>query len=174
MQRLAPIFAAVLLGLAATQSPAQTHAQMDHEHMAMAPDTRRELDFPPMARAHMLGNMRSHFIALQEILAALAAGDGARAGKVARDRLGASSPNAAACVKPKSDGGMSHADMGAMMAHFMPDEMRALGLTMHESADAFADVAEKLAPAGDLRPAVAALAQVTQNCAACHAAYKLR
>lgn len=152
---------------------ASASAQM-RGHMEMAPDQRRRLDFPPMMQTHLLGNMRSHFVALQEIMSALAAADGGKAAKVARERLGVESPNAAACVQPK-EGGMSHmGDMAAMMAHHMPDEMRAMGLAMHESASAFADVAEKIPPGGDIKPALAALAQVAQNCAACHAAYKLR
>jgi hypothetical protein len=169
MQKFTLGAAAALFVFAAAQATAQMHGHMD-----MAPDERQQLDFPPMMRAHMLGNMRSHFIALQEILGALAASDGAKAGRIARERLGVESPNAAACVKPKDGGMTAMGDMAAMMAHHMPDEMRALGLTMHESASAFADVAEKLAPGGDVKPALAALAQVTQNCAACHAAYKLR
>ena len=146
------------------------HDHMAHDHMAMAPDERTPLDFPPMARAHLIGNMRSHFLALQAILSALSKGDGPEAAKIARDKLGLESSNAAACMRPKE--GMS--DMAAMMAHHMPEQMRALGLTMHESASAFADVAEKASPGADLKPALAALAQVTQNCAACHAAYKFQ
>ncbi len=163
----------------------QAFAQMEghmHERMmggSMAPDERQMLDFPPPMREHMLTNMRGHFVSLQEILTALAAGDGPRAAKIARERLGVDSPGAAACVKPKDTashpGEMDHmSHMAMMMAQHMPEEMRAMGLAMHELASAFAAEAEK-APAGsDMRPALAALAQVTQNCAACHAAYRLR
>ncbi|HXY59602.1 MAG TPA: hypothetical protein VEH76_13600 [Methylocystis sp.] len=174
MRRIALAAAAVLV-LIGAPGAAQMRDHMMHDHkmhdqMAMTGDERQPLDFPPMARAHLMSNMRSHFLALQAILSALAKGDGAAAAKIARDKLGVESENAAACVRPKE--GMS--DMAAMMAHHMPDEMRALGLAMHEQASAFADVAEKTAPGGDLKPALAALAQVTTNCAACHAAYKLR
>jgi len=145
-------------------------------HMAMAPDTRQPLDFPAHMREHMLSNMRGHFVALQEILAALAAGDGAKASKIAKERLGLESPDAAACVKPTgASGNMTPmGDMAAMMAKYMPEQMRALGLAMHESASAFAVEAAKMPPGGDAKPALEALAQVTQNCAACHAVYRLR
>ena len=59
--------------------------------------------------------------------------------------------------------------MAAMMAQFMPEDMRALGLTMHESASEFAREAAKTQSGGDLKPALASLARVTQSCAACHA-----
>jgi len=149
--------------------------QMDHmSMMSHAPETRKLLDFPPPMREHMLSNMRGHLLALNEILAALSIGDGAKAGKIAETRLGVESPGAAACV-PNSGttGGATH-DMAAMMAKFMPEEMRALGLTMHESASEFAREAAKAPAGGDLKPALAALARVTQSCAACHAEYRLK
>ncbi len=164
----------VMLGAAAPAA-----GQMDHmAMMSHAPDTRKLLDFPPPMREHMLSNMRGHLQALNEILAALSIGDGAKAGKIAETRLGVESPGAAACVPnggttDHSTHDMAH-DMAAMMAQFMPEEMRALGLTMHESASEFAREAAKTQTGDDLKPALASLARVTQSCAACHAEYRLK
>ena len=93
------------------------------------------------------------------------------AAKIAETRLGAASPGAAAC-KPNAKTG-ELGDMPAMMAKHMPDEMRALGMTMHEQASKFAQEAGKIGPGGDMRPALAELSQVVQACNACHAAYRL-
>ena len=142
--------------------------------MSHAPDTRKALDFPPPMREHILSNMRSHLQALSEILAALSTGDGPKAGKIAETRLGLDSPEAAACMPKSVTTESSTQNMAAMMAKYMPEEMRALGLAMHHSASAFAREAAKARTGADLKPAIAALAQVTQNCAACHAAYRLK
>jgi cytochrome c556 len=45
---------------------------------------------------------------------------------------------------------------------------------MHESASEFAREAAKTLTGGDLKAALAALARVTQSCAACHAEYRLK
>jgi hypothetical protein len=152
-------------------------AAQQHEHMPMPTDDRQQLDFPEPMRKHMLMNMRSHFEALGDVLAALGEGDGPKASRVARERLGLQSPAAAACVKSGTRTGgeedhMTH--MASMMSQFMPEEMRAMGYAMHESASDFAVEAAKMPPGGDPKPALKALAKVTENCAACHAAYRLR
>jgi hypothetical protein len=153
------------LGLAAAAAQDHDHASM----MMQRGDDRQLLDFPPPMRDHMLTNMRAHLAAVDEILIALSDGDGARAAKIAESRLGLASPNAMACVKGEAAGGMA-----AMMAMHMPEEMRALGTTMHQSASDFARQAAALPANGDVRPALAALAKVTQACGACHAAYRLK
>ncbi len=38
----------------------------------------------------------------------------------------------------------------------------------------FSDIAGKLKPGDDVKPALAQLAKVTQACAACHAAFRVR
>jgi hypothetical protein len=154
---------------------AQESGHMSHMSMPMAPDARRALDFPPPMRAHLLANMRGHFEALSGIVAALAAGEGAKAAEIARGKLGLDSPGAAAC-NPKTGQAKEGGDaamMGAMMAQHMPPEMRELGFTMHEAASDFATEATKFTRGGDPQPALAKLAAVTQACAACHAAFRL-
>lgn len=147
----------------------------DHaEHMKMSPkmsDTRAEVDLPSPMRVKMLANMRSHADAVAEVLAALSKGDGAGAAKIAESRLGLGSPGAAAC-KPNAKSG-ELGEMPAMMAKHMPDDMRALGLAMHEQASKFAEEADKIKAGGDMRPALAELSKVVQACNACHASYRL-
>lgn len=159
--------------LAALPCAAEEQHHHPHKHMTTpSADTRQLLDFPPPMREHMLANMRSHLEALQAILAALATNELAKAGDIAETRLGLASPGAASC-NPKH--ASKDADMMAsMMGEHMPEQMRAYGFAMHESATRFAAQAAEARQTGDLKPALAALAEVTQHCAACHAAYRLR
>jgi hypothetical protein len=159
-----------LLGAAAVAGDDDDHA----EHMKMSPkmaDARKEVDVPSPMRVKMLANMRAHAETMADVVAALSKGDGEGAAKIAETRLGVASPGAAAC-KPNAKSG-ELGDMAAMMAKHMPDEMRAMGLAMHEQASKFAEAAGKVKPGGDLRPALAELSQVMQACNACHAAYRL-
>jgi hypothetical protein len=158
------------LSLVGVAARAQDH---DHMHMMsqMAKDSRIEVDVPAPMKNHMLTNMRGHQQAVAEILAALAKGDGAGAAKIAETRLGMGSPGSAACKPAAKSGELG--DMPKMMASHMPDEMRALGMTMHAQASKFAEEAGKLKQGDDLRPALAELGQVVQACNACHAAYRL-
>jgi hypothetical protein len=145
-----------------------------HEHMQMSQmmkDTRIEVDVPDPMKTRMLANMRAHQEAVAEILAALAKGEGEGAAKIADSRLGMNSPGAAACKPAAKSGALG--DMPMMMAKHMPDEMRALGMTMHAQASKFAEEAGKIKQGGDMRPALAELSQVVQACNACHAAYRL-
>jgi hypothetical protein len=169
---------AVALLTAGFAARAQDHDRMDHSmHMAtMSADARQPVVFPPAMRQHMLGNMRDHLQALADILAALSGGDYANAAHIAHARLGMASPTAASCNP--AGGGATGApeamDMEQMMARFMPESMRAVGLEMHQSASVFAAEADKAAGTGDARPAYAALARVTEKCAACHMTYRVQ
>jgi hypothetical protein len=167
------LLAALIIG----GTPPVFAEQDAHQHMSMmehAPDARQVLDFPAPMRMHMLSNMRSHLDALSQILAALSSGEGAKAGEIARARLGLQSPGAAAC-NPKAAGETGAENpMAMMMAHHMPEEMRALGYAMHESASDFAVEAEKTSKGGNPTAALAALSKVTENCVGCHTAYRLK
>lgn len=170
-----------LLALSASvAASAQTTAPMA-DHMTMhisAPDTRKALDWPPPMRAHLLANMRGHLEALSQIMAALSVRDGAKAGQIARERLGLESPGAGACVPQHGKVMSSRDDATVMMAmhqsESMPEEMKALGYAMHESASTFAIDAAAVKPGGDVSAALTALSHVVENCAACHAAYRLK
>jgi len=117
-------------------------------------DTRQKIKLPTQMRAHMLGNMRDHLQALSEIQAALAAKQLDRAADIAETRLGMTS---------LATHGASH------MAQYMPKAMQDIGTEMHHAASRFARTAHE----GDGQKALENLAQVTQQCVACHAGYRV-
>jgi cytochrome c556 len=150
---LALVTAAIAAGCGATD-----HARHAGQQAPPA-DAREAVAFPEPMRTHTLANMRDHLHALQEIQQALAEGAHDRAAEVAERRLG----------------------MTAMRAHgahdvakFMPEGMQAIGTGMHRSASRFAVAAADAGASGDVKPALAALAQVTQQCVACHASYRMK
>lgn len=171
----------LLIAALALVVSASAHAQdpmaMHRMHMAaMANDTRQAVAFPPDMRDHTLANMRDHMQALSDILTAMAAGRYGEAAGIASTRLGMDSPAATGCKLDASAQApqMSMApDMEQRMAAAMPDGMRKIGLEMHRSASAFAAEALKASKTGQAKPAMVALARVTQQCAACHSGYKL-
>lgn len=125
----------------------------------MPADSREAVAIPPEMAIHMMANMRDHLAALQEIQAALAKGETDRAAKIAEQRIGMSSLQ-------------SH---GAHeVGKFMPQGMRDAGTGMHRAASRFAVVAQEAGVTGDLKPALAALADVTARCVGCHAGYRLK
>jgi hypothetical protein len=154
----ASAFAFVLASLAVSGcvSISATH----HAAHAPAPaDGRQEVAFPEPMRTHTLANMRDHLLALQQIQQALAEGAWDRAADTAEKRLGMT----------------SLAAHGAHdVAKFMPEGMQAIGTAMHRSASRFAVEAANAGATGDARKALGALAQVTAQCVACHAAYRMK
>ena len=121
-------------------------------------DTREPVTMPPMMQEHLRANMRDHLLAVSEILTALAAGQYDRAADIAERRLGMTSLEAH---------GARH------MAGMMPEGMQAVGTAMHHAASRFAVTAQEVAVTGDLPRALGALSEVTQQCVACHAGYRL-
>jgi cytochrome c556 len=61
----------------------------------------------------------------------------------------------------------------AHIAPFMPQEMQDIGTQMHRVASRFAIDAQTASVSNDVRPTLASLGTVTQQCVACHAAYRL-
>jgi len=120
-------------------------------------DPRTLVEMPAPMVAHMLGNMRDHLVALTEIQRALGRGDVQKAAEVAEQRIGLSSLDAH---------GAAH------LASFMPEPMQAIGTRMHQAASRFALVAQESGADGNLARAVDALSKVTEQCVACHAAYR--
>lgn len=174
------LYIPLILSALAGSAAAQDHDMMTHSmHMAAMPDDARQpVTFPPMMRQHILANMRDHLDAMTGILAALGAGDYGKAGQIADARLGLNSPAAAGCKVGGDSAGKpqmsSPMDMEQMMAQYMPAGMRQVGLSMHQAASDFAAEATKAAGSGDAKPALAALARVTQGCTACHSAYRVQ
>ncbi len=123
-----------------------------------AEDPRQPVTMPGMMQEHMRANMRDHLLALGEIQAALAAAQYDAAAEIAERRLGMTSLDAH---------GARH------VAGFMPEGMQATGTAMHHAASRFAMTTQEAAVTGDLARALGGLAEVTQQCVACHAAYRL-
>ena len=127
--------------------------------MAPSSDTRQLVKFPEPMRLHTLTSMRDHLLALQEINDALATNAFDKAAAIAEQRLGMSSLE-------------SHG--AAHLASFMPQAMQNLGTGMHRAASRFAVEAQNAGASNDLRPALAALGAVMQQCVACHAAFRMQ
>jgi len=126
--------------------------------LSLQADERSKVDFPPMMRDHMLGNMRDHLTALQEITASLAAGEYDQAADIAESRLGMSS---------MALHGAAH------MSKIMPKEMAAIGTEMHRAASRFALSARDADIHGGLSKAFGALSEVMQQCVSCHSSYRV-
>lgn len=143
--------AAPVIAVLALASPHQVRA-----------DERALVEMPQPMQAHMLGNMRSHLRALEDIFGHLAAGDTRAAGLVAEQQLGLGSLN---------DHGAAH------LASAMPPAMQAIGTEMHKAASRFAQIAQdaevEQTYAGQQK-VFGALQDITAQCNACHAGYRLR
>jgi hypothetical protein len=132
-----------------------------HQHEMATPaagDARQLVQFPDPMRLHTIANMRDHLLALQEIDVALSKSDFDQASKIAEQRLGMTS---------LERHGAAH------MAPYMPQGMQDIGTQMHRYASRFALEAQNASVGNDLRPALAALGSVMQQCVACHASYRL-
>lgn len=182
---------ALSLALISTASAQQAPAMHSHHGMPAPADSRQAVQFPQAMQTSFLGNMRDHMQTINSIVQALAAGDHAAASRVAAERLGLDSPSAAGCKPegtapaatsavamaakpPMPSSTPAAASMDEMMARYMPEPMRAMGLSMHTAASNFATVAAGAAATRDTTAAMKALSQVTQNCVACHSTYRLR
>lgn len=117
-------------------------------------DNRQKISMPVMMKERMLARMRDHLLALQEIQAAMAGNNLDKASDIAETRLGVSS---------------MPMPMRHEMAPYMPQSMRMIGMKMHKAASIFAMKASE----GDEQRALSSLSEVTQQCVACHAAYRL-
>jgi hypothetical protein len=151
------------VGAIAAISVASALAQGAHEHAmesAASPpgDSRQLVNFPEPMRQHTLANMRDHLSTLQKIASNLARADYEGAAQVAEQRLGLSSLEAH---------GAAH------LAPYMPQRMQDIGTAMHRAASRFATTAQDAGASGDVRPALAVLAEVIGQCVACHAAYRM-
>jgi len=128
-------------------------------HALAEGDSRIAVEMPAMMQDHMRANMRDHLLSINEILGLLAVGKYDAAADIAEKRIGMSSLEAH---------GASH------MAGFMPKGMQDTGTTMHQAASRFAVTAQEAGVTRDLPRALDALNQVTMQCVACHAGYRLK
>jgi hypothetical protein len=125
--------------------------------LAQDGDTRELVKLPAPMTQHLLSNMRDHLLAITEIQRSIGAGDFQSAADIAEKRIGLSS---------LASHGAAH------MAPFMPKPMQDIGTQMHRAASQFGLIAQESGADGNTSRAVAALAKVTEQCVACHAAYR--
>jgi len=155
---------ALLLTLAGFGACYPGHARgQSHQHDVTVPaatqgDARQLVKLPEPMRLHTITSMRDHLLALQEINVALSKGDFDKAASIAETRLGMSSLELH---------GAAH------IAPLMPQRMQDIGTQMHRAASRFAVDAQSASASNDVRPVLAALGAVMQQCVACHAAYRL-
>lgn len=149
---------AVACGLAACTQTPSTGDRAAHGHVG-ASDTRQFVKLPDEIKVGTLANMRDHLLALSEIQGALATERYAEAADIAENRLGMSSL--------KLHGAHE-------VSKFMPQDMQDTGAAMHRNASRFAIAAQNSAATGDVKPALAALSEVTRACVACHASYRIQ
>ena len=145
-------------GAFALSAAAQEHQHSMSGAAAAQADPRQLVQFPEPMRLHTIASMRDHLLALQEIDVALSQGAFDKAAAIAEQRLGMSSLELH---------GAAH------IAPFMPQAMQDIGTQMHRAASRFAIDAQTASASNDLRPALASLGIVMQQCVACHAAYRL-
>ena len=122
-----------------------------------AEDVRQLVEMPPEAQQLIRQEMRDNVFALNAIIGLLAEGKLEEAGQLAEREMGTSAM------------GRFRGNPAAPGRHMVP-EMRNLGRGMHFAATEFADAAA----VGELPDALAALKKLTEKCAACHAAYRIR
>ena len=156
--RFALVIAAVCASAFTLSSSAQTSQHDMATMQATSVDPRQLVKFPEPMRLHTITSMRDHLLSLQEIDVALSESDFDKASRIAEQRLGMSSLELH---------GAAH------IAPYMPQGMQDIGTAMHHAASRFAVEAQNASVSNDLRPALAALGTVMQQCVACHAAYRL-
>jgi len=126
---------------------------------AAAEDNRQLAKLTPQARETLRQEMLDNLMALNEVLALLAANKVKEAGDVAEKRLGVSAM-----------GKNANLPLDARPGPQMPEAMNNLGRSGHFAASEFA----KAAASGDRGRALTELPKLTGTCVACHAAYRTR
>jgi hypothetical protein len=156
------VFVAIVAVVLAGGSATLAVAQHQHSHDMPAPgtlDTRQFVKFPTALVEETLANMRDHLQTLQEIQLQLSMGHTDIAAKIAEARLGMSS---------------LALHRAAEVSKHMPQGMQDAGTAMHRAASRFVIAAQDAGVTGDLKPALAGLAEVTAQCVGCHAGYRLK
>ena len=146
---LGVVLAATGVGAYALLASAQTHQHDMAAPVAGSADARQLVKFPEPMRLHTITSMRDHLLALQEIDVALSQNGFDKAASIAEQRLGMSSLELH---------GAAH------IAPFMPQGMQDIGTQMHHAASRFAIEAQNASVGNDVRPALAALGTVMQQC----------
>ncbi len=127
--------------------------------LALAEDTRTLAVLPAPAQETLRQEMLDNLLAVNEVIALLAAGKVREAGELAELRLGQSAMG-------KNRG----KPFDAMPGPNMPPAMHRIGMDGHRAASEFAAAAKS----GERDKALALLPNLTATCVACHAAYRTR
>ena len=157
-------------------------------------DDRLPIALPTEVREGFRAEMRDHMESLDDVLAALAEGDFAGAADVAELRMdfgnrlwGAMleqglSPEQVRALKDQRQaqnwqpGQGAGTGMGGGFGRYLPDDFRAMGMTMHEAAQAFGATARAVVPPADAEAygrVLADLQFVTSTCRSCHATFRV-
>ena len=155
---LAAALTVAWMGALSSSAIAQEHQHSMAGTAAAQSDPRQLVQFPEPMRLHTITSMRDHLLALQEIDVALSQNAFDKAATIAEQRLGMSSLELH---------GAAH------IAPFMPQAMQDIGTQLHRAASRFALEAQTASVSNDVRPPLAALGIVMQQCVACHATYRL-
>ena len=135
-------------------------AAAQHAHDAAAPaDQRAAVPMPAHLRLHTLAHMREHLQAIGEIQAALGRGAFDRASQLAEQQLGMTSL--------KTHGSDE-------VAPYMPAPMQRMGNEMHRAGSRLALEIANASATGNLRGPLEALGELSAQCVACHASYRLQ
>jgi hypothetical protein len=126
---------------------------------AVAEDTRQLVKLPAPAQEALREEMQGNLVALNEVLALIAAGKIKEAGEVAETKLGIS-----AMGKHRAR------PFDARPGPHMPPAMHAIGMDGHKAVSEFA----KVAATGDRDKALVLLPNLTAGCVACHFSYRTR
>lgn len=136
---------------------------------------REPVTLPPDVEAVFRAQMLTHVVSLNDILTALAAGEYEKAAEVVDGGMGIARGAGADLTGATQPGGPAGPGLG--YGRHMPERFLELGSRFHQAANEFAAVARTLPAepsAGDHRDLLAALANVTTQCAACHDSFVVR
>ena len=128
---------------------------------------RQPVTLPADAKAIFLAQMLGHMVALDAVITALGRGDYAAAAEVAANEI--------AVPRFQDAGGGSDSGPGLGVGEHLPEAFRAIGKRFRSAAGDFAETARAMpaAPSGAQQQAViAALGEITNECRACHDAYR--
>jgi hypothetical protein len=156
-------------------------------------DDRIAVSLPAELREPFRMEMRGHMESLDDVLAALAAQDFQAAADIAELRMdfghrfnemlleGGLSPDQVRAMRERRiaqgwEPGQGGGAGGGGFGRYLPDDFRAMGMTMHEAARGFAASARAIEGEPDGAAYAALLADlqfVTTTCRSCHASFRL-
>ncbi len=160
-------------------------------------DDRLVVSLPADVREGFRAEMRDHMDSLDDLLMALAAGDFAGAADIAELRMdfghrmsqtllesgltaeqvrAFNERRRAAGWQPGQGAGAGGGGQGGGFGRYLPDEFRAMGMTMHEAAQVFAASARAVdgpADAATYAQVLGDLQFVTSTCRSCHATFRI-